>query len=340
MTGKRILTPDCTCVIQMLLSRRLPLRNVGRGPWNIPIGFRRWSVSGNAEPLPGPFLISPPLDFSSSPAQTMQDLPHEILDEILGHLPPADTRTFRNCSLVAKSWTRPSRRLLFRLIDTLKEPTLWSWLEDVSPRNVELLQHVHSLSVRVENSLHRSSVAPTGFPHDRSPLFPCLRRLSLHSGSPASIAKLGVSLASQRTLEFLCLSSCHVTISTLATLINHFPNLVHLKLLDLVHPKPLNPYHDVDNELTPPLSRPLRQLTVNEPGTCDEPGILDQLLGLQPQCEEVTISVSPFVAQSLTQRIINGIEATIKRLDLNFRMKCKYRHREENLSWELLNEAL
>ena len=140
------------------------------------------------------------------------------------------------------------------------------------------------------------------------------------------MTQLGLSLASQDTLEFLCLYRCRVTISTLAGLINHFPNLVHLKLLSL--------YHDVDNKSIPPLSRPLRQLTVDEPDICDEPSVLDQLLELQPQCNEVTINVFPLVAPSLAQRIINGLETTVTRLNLKIRTKRTYRYRAGSLSRE------
>lgn len=259
----------------------------------------------------------------------MKDLPQEVLDVIIGYLPADDMQSFRNCSLVAKSWIYPSRRRLFRVINTLQEATLWSRLNEVSPKNVELLQHVRSLSVRIDTSLHRRSVAPTGFPHDDSPLFPRLKRLILYSGGPPSIAQLGVSLAPPHSLEYLCLCCCRVTISTLATLINHFPNLIHLKLLSL--------FHDVDNEPIPPLSRPLRKLTVDEPDIYDEPGILDQLLELKPQCEEVTISVFPLTAPSLTQRIIDGVEKTVKRLNLVSRMSCECIAKSP--SWELLNET-
>lgn len=259
----------------------------------------------------------------------MKDIPPEVLDEIISCLPPYDMQSFRNSSLVAKSWIYPSRRRLFEVIDKLQDATLRLWLNDASPKNVELLQHVRSLSIKVNSSHHRPGTL-LDFPHRDPPLFPRLRRLVVQSASPKSIAQLGVSLASQHTLEYLCLCCCQVTISTLATIINHFPNLIHLELLSL--------FNDVDDKPTPPLSRPLRKLTVDEPDSFDEFGILDQLLELRPQCDEVTISVSPLSAPSLTQRIIDGVDATVKRLDLNISTNCEYI--AKNLSSVLLNETL
>ena len=260
----------------------------------------------------------------------MKDLPQEVLDEIISHLPSGDLHSLQYCSLVAKSWIYPSRRRLFEFIPPLQEATLWSWLNYVSPKNVELLQHVRAISVVIADPLpDQRSGAPTDFPHNGSSLFPCLKRLVLYSGTSPSVARLGVSLASQRTLVYLALYRCRLTISTLATLINHFPNLVHLQLLSL--------YHDVDDDPISALSRPLQNLSANEADYCDEPSVLDQLLELKPQCVGVTISVFPYLAPSLTQRIIDGVEETVKCLNLRVLLRCK--RRPECLSYELLNET-
>ena len=258
----------------------------------------------------------------------MKDLPEEVLDEILGHLPSGDMQSFQNCSLVAKSWIYPSRRRLLEVVGTLKEPALWSWLNDVSSGNVELLQHVRYLSVRIDPSLRIRPGICVNPPRVDTPFFPCLKTLVLYSGCPPSIARLGVSLAPQHTLESLRLYRCRVTISTLATLINHFPNLVHLRLCGIID--------GVDDKPIPPLCRPLRILSVNEPDSLDKPGILDQLMQLRPQCDVATISVCPNAAPSLAQRIVNGVDATLKQLTLRFPLKRKYT--AESLSPDFLNE--
>jgi hypothetical protein len=253
-----------------------------------------------------------------SQLRTMKNLPQELLDEIISHLPPDDKQSFRNCSLVAKSWIHPSRRLLFNIIGTLREATLWSRINDVSLKNAELLHHVHTLSVVIDISLHqRSPGAPAVFLNDESPAFPRLKHLVLYSGSSSSIVQFGVSLASRRTLESISLCCCPLTSCTLVTLINHFPKLAHLKLYSV--------FHDVDNEPIPPLSRPLRKLSIDG---------LDQLLELQSQRDsELTITVSPFVAPPFAQRIIDGVGATVKHLDLKFSMECKHEPKARHASY-------
>ena len=47
----------------------------------------------------------------------MPDLPQELLDEIVAHLPSDDVKTLRACSLVAKSWVYPAQRLLFFFVE-------------------------------------------------------------------------------------------------------------------------------------------------------------------------------------------------------------------------------
>lgn len=178
---------------------------------------------------------------------------------------------------------------------------------------------------RTPNGCNTSVVRyPSRFPHNDSPLFPRLRRLVLRSGSSLSTNQLWVPLVSQQTLERPILCCCCLTISPLAIVINHFPNLFHLELLRL--------YCNVVNEPIPPLSQPLWKLTVDEPDTHDDPGILDQLL---PRCDDVTIYVFPFEAPPLTRRIIDGVEATAKRLNLKMRLRRDCR--AESLSWESLN---
>ena len=255
----------------------------------------------------------------------MKDLPEEVLDEIIGHLPPGDRQSFKNCSPVAKSWIYPSRRRLLEVVDTLKESTLWSWLNYVSPNNVELLQHVRCLSVRVDSALHQGTCA--NLRRVDTPFFPRLKHLDLYSGSPSAITQLAVSLAVNTPSNASACTQycCRVTISTLTTLVNHLPNLVHLKLYGIIH--------DVDGEPIPPLRRPLRKLSVDEPNSLNEPGILDQLLELRPQCDDVSISACPAVAPSLTQRIVDGVDATVKYLSLKTRVRCEC---GKNLSLVLL----
>lgn len=79
------------------------------------------------------------------------NLSPELLDEIVGHLPPHDQESLRGCSLVAKSWVYPGRSRLFEMVENLKR-NVGSWLENTSPTNVEVLGHVCSLSYGIVNT--------------------------------------------------------------------------------------------------------------------------------------------------------------------------------------------
>ena len=254
-------------------------------------------------------------------------LPQELIDEIIGSFTADDKQSLRNCSLVAKSWRTLSQRRLFESIEigVQRGAALQPWMNKFSPGD-GILQHVRSLFVANVSPFQRSrSQVIDPFLRIHLPSFPQLRRLTFSHENLQLIVQLG-ALASRHTIKYLCLTRCHTTITTLVTLINSFPNLLHLQLLDLSS--------EAVNEPIPPLSRPLQTLSVNEPNTLDDPGILDQLMALQPQCEGVTISISTFVAPSLTQRVINGVEETVKRLNLRLSLECGS-HALKILLWSL-----
>ena len=73
------------------------------------------------------------------------NLPQELLDEILSHIPSWDRSSLRQCSLVSKSWLEPSRRRLFSYVYIHSNYTYEPWLKNVSPANTGLLRHVRSL---------------------------------------------------------------------------------------------------------------------------------------------------------------------------------------------------
>lgn len=141
------------------------------------------------------------------------------------------------------------------------------------------------------------------FKHLRPRSTAATRRCSHASYSSSSFSPTNqLPLTFQHTLEHPSLRGCRTTISILITLVNHFPNLAHLDLLGLSH--------ETDDHPIPPLSRSLRKLSVKEPGTRDDPGLLDQLLGSRPQCDEVIIEIDTRVAPLLTQRVIDGVGAS------------------------------
>lgn len=241
----------------------------------------------------------------------MNDFPPELIDDIIGHISPDDLQSFRNCSLVARSWVHSSRSSLFKSVDLRREAHLRSWLNNISSKNLGVLEYVRALAVNagITSDEHSEVLASS------LPLFPKLKRLVLFRARMSSIAQLGMSLAPQQSLECLSLDGCYLTINALTKLINHFPNLVQLELRDIL---PAN-----DGEPIPStLLRPLRKLITNEPDTGEALGILDQFLGLRPRCEEVIIDVYACAARSLPQRIIDGVGATVKCLNVRGNMNC------------------
>ena len=79
------------------------------------------------------------------------NLPQELLEEILSHLPLEDEQgkqSLQKHSLVAKSWVNPTQRRLFETVE-LQDKTLNLWLANIPSTNEELLRHVRSLAYTV-----------------------------------------------------------------------------------------------------------------------------------------------------------------------------------------------
>ena len=70
-------------------------------------------------------------------------LPFELVDEIITHL-QHDKRALQNCSLVAKSWTYPSQKLLFASI--VLTPEIYKKRQENGPPSSAVLQHVRTLT--------------------------------------------------------------------------------------------------------------------------------------------------------------------------------------------------
>ena len=172
-----------------------------------------------------------------APRRLQMNLPQELLDEILSYLPPEDgqgRQSLANCSLVSKSWTNPNRRQLFKTAD-IREKSLQSWRNTMSPASHELFQHIRVLSY-----ITGTKTWPSGWPpeyridilQDHLLCLHRLQHLSLFSMQiPSDISpKLEISSAFQYTLSRLSLNHCDITIGALVSLINYFPNLAHLDL--------------------------------------------------------------------------------------------------------------
>ena len=215
-------------------------------------------------------------------------LPHELLDEIFSYLSlhdRQDRQSLRNCSLVAKSWTNPSRRRLFKTVN-IRGTTLRPWLDTIPPANDELLQHVRSFYVdcsvtwsNMNQPFHRIDVL-----QDYLPSFHQLQHLSLsYMHIPSDISqRIEIFSAFRHTLSSFSIARCNITISALVTLINCFSNLDRLDLNHLLH--------EVDGESPSSLSRRLiRHLHISDPNK-DCLGIFNQLSELGLVVDELVVT--------------------------------------------------
>ena len=234
------------------------------------------------------------------------DLPSELLEEIINYVPGGKIYV-RNCSLVAKSWVYPSRRRLFNTVFVWGYRDLKLWLGTISPTNVGVLQHIHSLHCKFPHP-PCSPRPPVDLLRDYWPSFRQLEHLTLITGFLPSLPLIGTFSAFKNTLLRLSLRYCSVTTSGLVTLVNYFPNLAHLDLS--------NTSCWVDGQPTPPLSRLLQKLTITGYSTGDGRGLLDQVMGLGPHSEDVTICMYQHSNPSLAQRIIDGVGTSVKYLYL------------------------
>jgi len=225
------------------------------------------------------------------------DFPQELIDEIISLIPQNDQQSFQNCSLVAKSWVYPARRRIFRAVDISGPESLEVWLDKIPPTNIEILQHVRSLRCEIAK--------PVDLLRDYFPSLCQLERLVLCSGFLPSPIQIGTYAPFQRTLSYLSLQCCSVTASALVNFVNCFPNLAHLDLVDLCHM--------VNAQPVPLFSRPLKNLSVTE---FTDLGLIDQLMGLHPQCEEVNVDMRWGSCPLLTQHVINGAGPSVKRLNI------------------------
>ena len=243
-------------------------------------------------------------------------LPQELFDEVLSYLPPEHRhgrQSLANCSLVSKSWTNPSRRHLFKVVD-IPEKFLLSWLNSISPANHELLQHIQALSCITSSQSWRDGRPPSHPIYLLRNYLPSLRQLqhlSLFSMQipPYISLRLDIFSAFQSTLSRLSLKHCDVTINALVTLINYFPNLDHLDLSSL--------WHRTDGNPAPPLSRPrVTRLHLSELRT-DALGILNQLSELGPAFDEVQVISGRLPARlPALARIAKTVGKKAKRLGL------------------------
>lgn len=253
-----------------------------------------------------------------SPKLGVANLSHELLDEILSYLPSDDKQSFRNYSLVAKSWISPSRRRLFEKV-RLDMATLQLWRNRIPLADNGLLQHVHSSTYYVDViGGYRPECYVSVF-RDYFPFLHQLWYLSLgYMHLPSAISQeIEIFSAFRHTLSRLSLVNCIVTINALVTLINYFPNLNYLEFNNL--------FCEADSKPASPLLRPLLgQLRISH-FYGGNYGLLDQLSELGLVFDEIVFYDYIFISMLSLERIVNTVGTNAKRLRLlSHFANCKY----------------
>lgn len=173
-------------------------------------------------------------------------LPPELIYEIVSWLPHGG-QSLHDCSLVAKSWIHPSQKRLFESI-YIHSWNLRAWSHYIPPTNITLLGHVRGLYYD-EYPEYGPETAYCAL-RDYFPSFSQLRLLSLNfDHTPFNPQRIKPFSAFKHTLLEVSLWDGSVTKSSIATLLNYFPNLACLGLHSLDYCKGDDP--------TPPLSRSL-----------------------------------------------------------------------------------
>ena len=226
-------------------------------------------------------------------------LPQELVEEILVHL-RHDNKALRNCSLVAKSWTYPSRKLLYTRI-SITPSAYRTWQEIASPTTAELLQHVHSLRCLWFNSLY-------DLHEDYLKSFRRLRKLDLNEVYYESDAT-NLFPAFQNTLSSLSLSRISFNLDVFIKLLGYFPNLRELYLYYLtLYTKHLT--------TPPPTSTPLHgTLSLDSLSPKSTNILLRALCELEPEYDEL-VFFDFYGNPSHVRSLFSTCEKTLTRLNI------------------------
>jgi hypothetical protein len=127
----------------------------------------------------------------------MDSLPQELIDKILGYL-PRNQKLLKNCSLVARSWRHTSQKDLFQSVRTRD---LKKWPNN-APEISQFLGEIRNLTIESD------SVAL----------------------SPREIERFSPF---KSTLSCIALKKCSISINSLFSLIDFFPNLQSLRIDEL-----------------------------------------------------------------------------------------------------------
>ena len=234
-------------------------------------------------------------------------LPPELVDEILIHL-RRNKQALQNCSLVAKSWTYPSQKLLYSRVH-ITPSTYRTWQEIASPTSAELLQHAHSLTCFRIDSLH-------GLHEDYLKSFHHLQELNLDQVYDIKLDTVNLFQAFQNTLSSLSLSRVSLTLDAFIKLLGYFPNLRELRLTE--------PAFDSEHRTVPPPSTsPRGTLSLLLSSARNTDILLRGLCELEPEYNELHIyELGDSTSTSPVHTVISACEKTLTHLQLGLR-DCK-----------------
>ena len=258
---------------------------------------------------------------ASSPAVKplpLMQLPVELIDGIIGHLPSGDEESLRNCSLVAKPWADLCQRRIFQLV-RISPSTYQSWIDSIPPTNTGLLRHVRNLTYLIrgkQGSWHPPCRIGDEL-KDYLPSFSQLSRLTLGFMDIEPIIPDHPNLFSafQHTLSSLYLVRVSVTWNGFVTLLSYFPNIRNLEVRDVSF--------EMDSCPSLDLRHPLRgRLFVRCAREKDPRPFIDQFITLKPEYEELVI------AGDYDEHLVAVVQDNLKYLRIT-RCNCAFFYRTD-----------
>jgi hypothetical protein len=250
------------------------------------------------------------------------DLPPEILDEILEHIPMdlAGRQTMIGCALVATWWVRPSQKRLFSSVAVTMD-NYHRWMTSVVfpvPR-AHLLEHVRSLWQTLGRS-YKLKYRIRDLPRYSGKYLSALRNLhalTLHNAwvDHSNEERFHACFSAFRgTLTHLSLEHTTASLSTFATLVDYFPNITTLEIRSFE----LAP----DYGRAPTLSRPLRgKIHIGE---VDSLEFFNQFAKLDLKYEELEIDpLSDSLGIAFLDSALQISPSTVKYLRLGAPPECE-----------------
>ena len=254
-------------------------------------------------------------------------LPPEILDEVLGYVPPDEDGepTLLACALVATWWTGPSQRRLFSSVE-IHEDNYQRWMNAVvSPApNTHLLGYVRSL-------WHSRGTSPEtryrirDLARDSGGYLSALcnlHSLTLHNSGVECIGEEDFRTCFsvfRETLTHLSLEESSTSFNAFVALVDYFPNITSLELDWLV----LEPD---EGSVPPPLSRPLRgKICIQEIGV-EHLEFFNRFAELDLEYEEMVIDSEfshVYVEERFLESTLRISASTLKFLRMTAALPCE-----------------